>query len=59
MLQIRTAYLPATAYLNVGFCCIEYKRDIAFGWYHYGVGLDAVSMVSYCCGFGVLPENKI
>jgi len=59
MLQIRTAYLPATAYLNVGFCCIEYKRDIAFGWYHYGVGLDAVSIVSYCCGFGYLPENKI
>jgi hypothetical protein len=32
---------------------------MAFGWYHYGVGLDAVSMVSYYCGFGVLPENKI
>jgi hypothetical protein len=32
---------------------------MALGWYHYGVGLDVVSMVSYCCGFGVLPENKI
>ena len=32
---------------------------MVFDWYHYGVGLDAVSMVSYYCGLGVLPENKI